>query len=57
VGDTAERPQRNFARAIRDSVGLARGDRAGIREEYAENAAERDRLGLVPREVDSMMEV
>ena len=57
MGDAAEGPQRNFARAIRDGRRLAHGDRPGIREEDAEDAAERDRSGLVPREVDSMMEV
>jgi hypothetical protein len=57
VGDAAERPQRNFTRALRDSLGLARRDRAGIREEDGENAAERDRHGVIPREVGSMKEV
>ena len=57
MGDAAERPQRNFTRALRDSLGLARGDRAGIREEDGENAAERDLHGVIPREVSSMMEV
>jgi hypothetical protein len=47
----------NFTRALRDSLGLARGDRARLHEEDAENAAERDRHGVIPREVDSMMEV
>ncbi len=57
MGDAAERPQRNFTRALRDSLGLARRDRARLHEEDAENTAERDRHGVIPREVGSMKEV
>jgi hypothetical protein len=46
-----------ISRAICDGRGLASGDRVGIREENGENTAARDRSSLVPREVDSMMEV
>lgn len=53
----AERPRWNFVGAVCDGRGPARGDRAGLREEYGENAAPRDRSGLVPRDIGSLMEV
>jgi hypothetical protein len=52
-----KRAQRHFAGAVCDRRGPARGDRAGLREENGENATARDRAGLVPREIGSMMEV
>jgi len=57
MGNAAERPQRNFAGAVCDRCGSARRDRQGIREENGENAAARDRAGLVSCEIGSMMEV
>ena len=38
----AERPQRNFAGAVRDGCAPARGDRPGLREENGEDAAARN---------------
>jgi ribosome-binding protein aMBF1 (putative translation factor) len=54
VGDAAEGQQRNFACSVRDGRGPARFNCPGFREEDGEDAAARDRDGLVSREIGSI---
>ena len=42
LGNAAEGPQRNFAGAVHNGRGPARGDRPGLREENGQDAAARN---------------